>query len=135
MNCPKCLEPMAQLSVGGVQVDRCPQCGGLYFDATELGRLLTVRGAESIDAGALTWGHEPGEGPALYCPRCVEHGHRARMITLADADEVDARFDRCPACGGSFFDAGRFQALKHHAIGDFLHDLTPAHPDANEIRT
>jgi Zn-finger nucleic acid-binding protein len=130
MNCPKCLEPMAQLTFNEVQVDRCPQCGGLYLDATELNRLLHARGAESLDSGALTRGHDLGEGPARFCPRCVEQGHRARMITLVDADELDARFDRCPDCGGSFFDAGRFQALKHHVITDFAQNLPMPDPVA-----
>lgn len=128
MNCPRCLEPMAQLAFSDVQVDRCPRCGGLYLDAAELNRLLHVRGTERLDSGPQVRGPDPGGGPALFCPRCVERGHPARMISLVDAEELDARFDRCPACGGSFFGAGRFQALKHHAIADFAHPLPIPEP-------
>jgi len=135
MNCPRCLEPMTLLTFREVQVDRCPQCGGLFFDATELHRLLALRGAEFLDAGALTTGHELGEGPAIYCPRCLEQDHRTRMVTLADADQPGARYDQCPGCGGSFFEAGRFQALQHHTIAEFFRELPALTPEGEGART
>lgn len=135
MNCPHCLESMTPVSFKGIQVDRCPRCGGLFFDVSELNRLLVMRGAESIDRGILTTRHDVGEAPAIYCPRCLEQGHRKRMITLADADEPDARFDQCPDCGGSFFEAGRFQALQHHTIAEFFRELPAITPEGQRART
>jgi len=39
--CPKCqIEPLAQKFVEGVELDYCRKCGGLYFDWSELEKVL-----------------------------------------------------------------------------------------------
>ena len=40
MKCPKTGHDLVTVLIRGVQVDTCPQCGGLWLDAGELGTLL-----------------------------------------------------------------------------------------------
>lgn len=40
MKCPKCGHDMAEEDLGGVAVDRCSFCEGIFFDAGELDRVL-----------------------------------------------------------------------------------------------
>jgi uncharacterized protein len=36
MKCPKCGHDMAEQDLGGITIDRCTFCEGVYFDAGEL---------------------------------------------------------------------------------------------------
>lgn len=40
MHCPKCGDDLEVTHLGGVEVDVCPDCGGLYLDAGELDKIL-----------------------------------------------------------------------------------------------
>ena len=35
MLCPKCVHEMETVSVDGIEVDRCTQCYGIWFDRLE----------------------------------------------------------------------------------------------------
>lgn len=123
MNCPKCLENMAPIAFNDICVDRCPRCGGLFFDVTELDRLLGMGDTESIDTAPGFFSEGLDAMPPMNCPRCLQRGMRARMVTLVDADQPDVRFERCPECGGSWLDAGEFNQLRHRTVADFVRGL------------
>lgn len=36
MRCPKCLEPLHHVEYGGVHLEECPQCKGIFLDRGEL---------------------------------------------------------------------------------------------------
>ncbi|MDA0803004.1 MAG: zf-TFIIB domain-containing protein [Planctomycetota bacterium] len=36
MRCPKCGGTMSEVAQGGVMIDKCAGCGGVFFDAGEL---------------------------------------------------------------------------------------------------
>jgi len=66
---------MKPLNCDGVVIDRCAACGGLWFDAGEMGRfrdgleqmaLNTIPRAPSVPSAT-------GVAPTLACPRCL-HG-------------------------------------------------------------
>lgn len=38
--CPRCDEPLEEIVIGGLRIDRCPDGDGLWFDRGELGSLL-----------------------------------------------------------------------------------------------
>ena len=40
MRCPKCGQQLAEEELSGIKVDRCPGCGGVFFDAGELDTVL-----------------------------------------------------------------------------------------------
>lgn len=46
MKCPKCGHDMGEEDLGGVKVDRCSYCEGVYFDAGELDRVLLLKKEE-----------------------------------------------------------------------------------------
>jgi hypothetical protein len=51
MRCPKCGMELKEVSVGGVQVDRCFSCNGTWLDAGELEKL--AKGQEDSVMGAV----------------------------------------------------------------------------------
>ena len=40
MHCAKCGQTMVTEDFGGIEIEVCPSCGGLYLDAGELGKLI-----------------------------------------------------------------------------------------------
>jgi hypothetical protein len=40
MKCPKCVGEMSEIELGGIRVDQCSKCKGIYFDHGELEILI-----------------------------------------------------------------------------------------------
>ena len=119
MNCPKCISPMVKVIFADVEVDRCSNCQGLFFDEFKKADLQKMKGADAIDIGDAKVGRQFNKVDRINCPRCS-----SRMIRMVDLDQPHIWFEHCTVCGGSFFDAGEFKDLKHHTILDFFRDLT-----------
>ena len=61
LSCPKCKAAMEKVSFGGVTVDRCVSCKGLWFDASEREQLrdLQVPSLSATVAGSTVMLAEP----------------------------------------------------------------------------
>lgn len=68
--CPECDRTCLPFNCGPVVVDRCPQCGGIWFDPGEIGvfreRLRELDLTELVPIGEAA-SSQPG---ILGCPRC-----------------------------------------------------------------
>lgn len=55
MHCPKCGDDLEVTRLGEVEVDVCPDCGGLFLDAGELDKILEekTRGPFAKALGSL----------------------------------------------------------------------------------
>jgi len=42
MHCPKCGSKMESIMMDTVEVDKCPECLGIYFDNNELEQLFEI---------------------------------------------------------------------------------------------
>jgi rubrerythrin len=42
MHCPKCGTKMEVITMENIEIDKCPECLGLYFDNHELEQLLEI---------------------------------------------------------------------------------------------
>jgi len=109
---------MEKVTFAGVEVDRCTDCQGIFFDEFEKDQLQKSRGADAIDIGDAKLGKEFNKVDRINCPRCG-----SLMIRMVDLNQRHIWFEHCTVCGGSFFDAGEFRDLKHHTIVDFFKDL------------
>lgn len=97
--CPKCAKPMTPWAPGRVELDHCPECRGLWFDADELTLHLADISGERIDARP-----DPGPETSYRCPRCPDR-------RLREAHLLDVRVESCPGCGGIFLDLGEVHEL------------------------
>lgn len=109
MNCPKCNAAMETLAVGGIEVERCTGCKGLWFDAREHEKLKDVKGAADIDVGprapAPAEPFDPAApAPKVMCPVC-----HTPMILMSVHGKKGLRYESCKVCYGAFFDAGEFR--------------------------
>jgi Zn-finger nucleic acid-binding protein len=112
---------MVKVQFHQIEVDRCTDCQGLWFDEFEREALERLRGSESIDVGDPKVGREFNRVDCIQCPRCG-----SQMIRMVDLKQHHIWFEHCTACGGSFFDAGEFKDLKHETVFDFFKDLMTA---------
>jgi Zn-finger nucleic acid-binding protein len=118
MICPKCRGMMETVTFGGVEVARCTECKGLWFEALEAERLKQMKGAESIDSGDTAMGRKMDTLKKIECPVC----HTA-MIRMVDIDHPNVHFESCKVCFGAFFDAGEFRHLKESHVAAFFRKL------------
>lgn len=97
--CPKCAKPMIPWAPGAVELDHCPGCRGLWFDANELTQHLADIRGEAVEARP-----EPGAETAFRCPKCPDE-------KLREAYLLDVRVESCPGCDGIFLDLGEVHEL------------------------
>ena len=95
MECPSCSKPLEQKSYrGGITVDECLWCHGVWFDKDELD---AYRAAVEIQ--------DRGEAPPVFqkkeqpenraCPKCASS-------SLADGEVRHILLSRCEQCYGYF---------------------------------
>ena len=106
MNCPKCdNRQLAPAEVQGVEVDQCPECGGVWCDAGELARLLSLE-AESVES-LFSGRPDPATDARVgQCPR-----DDTRMLRVASARNRNVIVEACPTCKGIWLDGGELRRL------------------------
>lgn len=73
-SCPECSQSMVAHDVRDLRLDICPDCGGVWFDAGEFGRINSL-GSRAVDAVVA---EEPPDLKAAahhviqHCPVCEE---------------------------------------------------------------
>jgi Zn-finger nucleic acid-binding protein len=108
MKCVKCTGQTSEVRVSGIVVDRCERCHGIWFDKSELDRVLeSIRsGAGAGILGATTPLAEKLDNVLAHCPRCGQELARSESVAL------DGLFyDSCGGCGGAWLDGGELAAL------------------------
>jgi len=124
MACPRCAESSLEelpLQYMGVTVDRCVQCGGVWFDGGELERVLEVA-AEGLTAP------EGAPQSERLCPRCVEH-----MLTF-EYPGTRVKVDLCGKCHGLWLDHGEFRQIRRVRSGEVGKDEAAKEASAKDGR-
>jgi Zn-finger nucleic acid-binding protein len=105
VDCPVCREPLIVVERDGIELDYCPSCRGLWFDAGELALLAEKVGRTLVvaEGGALETA-ETTEKPRP-CPRC---SRKMAKVYLGSSPRV--MLDRC-AAHGLWFDHGELGSL------------------------
>ena len=118
MECPKCNSDMEKITYEKIQVDRCTNCKGIWFDMLEHEDLKKLKGSEVIDSGDPEKGEEYDKIDRINCPVC-----HTQMIRMVDNEQPHIWYEACGSCYGVFFDAGEFTDFKHYTIADIFRDL------------
>lgn len=122
MSCPRCSSPMARATVGGIEVDQCTRCSGIWLDPGE-GEPLTRPDAELEGVINLVVGSSTRiKLENLPCPRCgktmQEERYAESLVTI----------DRC-ACG-VWLDGGELDKIQTYRRSK-LDDLVRQNPEAD----
>ena len=115
MQCPKCEGDMEAVNYDGVEIDRCRNCKGIWFDIGESESLRDHQAAAAVDTGDPAKGRETNTISRYRCPRCA-----GGMMRMSDPQRKDIWFEECTACRGSFFDAGEFAELSRRNVTEYV---------------
>jgi Zn-finger nucleic acid-binding protein len=130
MDCPRCHVATEPVSIQSIRLDRCPRCGGTWYDAGEL-RLLKDRAADGdyrwidFDLWRDTDKFRAGEQEGLACPK------DGTTMTTVRYGESDVLINICLECRGVWLDAGEFRRIVEYLdemvnsqdLGDYLEDV------------
>lgn len=108
MLCPVCDTDMAVVEFHGVELDVCPACRGIWFDADEL-RVLFEKAGSAPNAVSASLRAMPRRRAArkMRCPRC-----RRRLAEfVAAAGPPPLVLDRCVRGDGLWLDHGELPRL------------------------
>ncbi len=117
MNCPKCDGLMKTAVYADIIVDKCSNCGGLWFDEYEQEKLKAISGSEAIDTGDPEVGAKYNRIENIKCPRCAGATPLTHMV---DVQQPHIWFESCPMCYGAFFDAGEFADYVQFTLSDLV---------------
>jgi Zn-finger nucleic acid-binding protein len=104
--CIKCENALERRDISGVEVDVCPNCGGVWLDHGEL-QQLAQRPADlgamvnQIQFNAADQKLPRGDDPRKPCPAC------GGKLGLASWQNVT--LEHCSACDGLFVDRGELE--------------------------
>ena len=123
--CPACKSGLTRYRVYGIEIEACSGCRGVWLDKGEL-RMLKDR----VQKGTwrdLRWMDDELEAmdsahafPSdRRCPACEDN----KLVTLSFGGSK-VLMDCCRSCGGTWLDAGEFQAIVDHLNGK-LDELPP----------
>jgi Zn-finger nucleic acid-binding protein len=109
MICPACRNPMIVIEYKQIELDYCPNCKGVWFDAGELE--LTLERAKVKPNGAagksvLALTEAVTDEKKRRCPIC-----RKNMRKEYIGSEPKILIDACPTGQGLWFDGGEVDAL------------------------
>ena len=97
MICPSCSAQMREESHGGVRLDLCGVCFGVWFDGGELEAFQTGEGSARLSdvPGSGTHFEPTGDSAHIKCPRCESDILRTGKIARHEVM-------RCTCCRGLF---------------------------------
>lgn len=106
LRCPLDHLIMDKERIEGAVVDKCPRCGGLWFDATELAR---VSGDTDLEGWASSTFAFAKLSP-FPCPRCGGQCYQSHvgLVTL----------DTCKTCHGVWVDHDELSEAERQAVQD-----------------
>jgi len=93
IRCPKCKTDMEQVVYEGIEIDRCNQCKGIWFDAGESQALRDKEAAIAIDTGDAKSGKESNRIDNYRCPRC-----NGTMVRVVDWHQTHIWYEECSSC-------------------------------------
>jgi Zn-finger nucleic acid-binding protein len=104
--CVKCTSILDKSTVGDLEVDLCPKCGGLWLDYGEVAKLATLTDTEVKPLHELLTGAGgpppvPSDAKA-HCPACPGELKEVVLGTI--------HVDYCTKCKGMYLDKGELLA-------------------------
>ena len=108
MLCPVCRKVMIIVEHHRIELDYCPQCGGAWFDVSELELFLGAAGLPQTEFSpeALLRLPEKKDTPHIRkCPICRQ---KMRNVAIGEPEII---LDVCRRGQGIWFDGGEIQQL------------------------
>lgn len=102
--------PLQPLDFASVQLNVCPQTGGIWFDRGEIARLRELNDIAPLDAQVKSGETQPTIAPGSR--KCPNDG--SSLAQFYYAEDHNIRLDSCPVCGGVWADHESLDNLATH---------------------
>lgn len=119
MKCSVCANDMQTKDFGGVHVDVCSSCKGMWFDWNELKNLDEHNeglGAALVEALECSQKKNDDRGQ-INCPKCqkpmISHNYQSQKYVTVD---------ECYLCGGFFLDSGELKVIRDNFLTESERD-------------
>ena len=112
--CPDCKKNLAAVNYGGITLDTCGMCGGIWFDQGEMGRALKLGpGAmEHIEADVKPeLKAVPESLSGRSCPDCLEP-----LAKYHYSYNSPVELDACIVCGGFWVEDGELNNIQQWTV-------------------
>lgn len=120
ITCPNCQNVMKEVSLSEhygnrqIVIEQCPQCGGLWFDASEFYRVKIGEAVEleKLNPNKLSESTVLATG-SLICPKDGQVLQRYQDPYFSDTGFLkEFKLFSCSQCGGFWFNRGHFTAYQ-----------------------
>jgi Zn-finger nucleic acid-binding protein len=112
--CPRCNVALGPTEYEGVQIDKCPRCGGEWLDAGELKHIVDTREHQwdpkdlaAMRRASLKHVSQGGQRERLTCPGCG-----AALEPVNYGGDTGIIIDHCQRCGGNWLDGGELEKVQ-----------------------
>jgi Zn-finger nucleic acid-binding protein len=109
MICPTCREVMIVVEQDKIELDHCPKCLGVWFDAGELELMLERMGLDSGDLSLAQIMDLPDAETKEKKRRCPICGKKMKKAHIGQEPAV--LIDVCPRGDGLWFDGGEVHQI------------------------
>lgn len=114
MKCPRCNVILVKEAVKDVNlvvdVDKCPNCKGMWFEVGELSKLDKIVEPKIIEFRKIP--KEKYQLKALFCPSCADHPLMQKADHPRDSKVI---IDYCEQCKGIWLDKGELEAIQQES--------------------
>jgi Zn-finger nucleic acid-binding protein len=108
MFCPVCRKVMIIVEHHRIELDYCPQCGGVWFDASELELFLQAANLPVTDFSPESLLHRPEVKESPQGRKCPVCRRKMRGVAIGEPAIV---IDVCKRGQGLWFDGGEIHQL------------------------
>jgi Zn-finger nucleic acid-binding protein len=123
MSEPKCPVCQTSLSFGkliepGLPISECATCHGFWISAENYWKWIEMAPTSLAASDVAVSTPQPDSGPAKRCPECshfLGHHKVGHGLTFY--------LDHCGHCGGFWFDAGEWEALRNRGLQTQVHKI------------
>ena len=117
MKCPRCQDKVETRSTGGVEIDECSSCQGIWLTADELRRLKDETDKDLAWMDFELWKHPERfrvDSKRIQCPTC------ATALVAIDYDDTGVEVDFCTDCRGVWLVGGELEKIIEHLSEELL---------------
>jgi Zn-finger nucleic acid-binding protein len=128
MKCPSCQSRFETRSTGGVEIDECSGCQGIWLDADELRQVKDGSDKDLNWMDFELWKHPDRfrvNSNRMKCPTCTT------ALVAIDYDDTGVEVDFCTQCRGVWLDGGELEKIIAHLSEELLTKDTSAYVRAS----
>lgn len=108
MKCPSCQSRFETRLIGGVEIDECSGCQGIWLDADELRQIKDGTNKDLNWVDFDLWKHSDRfrvNSNRMKCPTCTT------ALVAIDYDDTGVEVDFCTQCRGVWLDGGELDKI------------------------